>query len=170
MGKSRVLSLEQCVAIRERYEHGESLRSLGHVFDVAPMTAGRAVLCAGGTLPESPSNAAMRVKLARKTGALRYLERFITGEGYARVIVDESDPYFMMGSLRRGANSGRTVLEHRLVLARKLGRALLAHETVHHRNGNRLDNRPGNLELRVGRHGKGATEAHCLTCRCFDRV
>jgi hypothetical protein len=24
------------------------------------------------------------------------------------------------------------------------------------------------LELRVGRHGKGATQAHCASCTCFD--
>lgn len=62
----------------------------------------------------------------------------------------------------------RTILEHRLFLARKLGRALLTHETVHHKDGDRLNNDPENLELRVGRHGKGATEAHCTTCRCFE--
>ncbi len=38
-------------------------------------------------------------------------------------------------------------LEHRLVMARVVGRPLLAEETVHHRNGDRLDNRPNNLEL-----------------------
>jgi hypothetical protein len=43
---------------------------------------------------------------------------------------------------------GRTKeFEHRLVMAEVLGRPLAADETVHHRNGDRLDNDPSNLEL-----------------------
>jgi transposase-like protein len=54
------------------------------------------------------------------------------------------------------------ILEHRLELERFLGRALERHEEVHHRNGLRSDNGLRNLELRVGRHGAGAT--HCPHC------
>lgn len=51
--------------------------------------------------------------------------------------------------------NGRQVREHRHVMAQALGRALFRHENVHHRNGDRLDNRLDNLELWLRPQPKG---------------
>lgn len=55
---------------------------------------------------------------------------------------------------------GVWVEEHRLVATKKIGRALVKGEVVHHRNGERIDNRPENLEvMSVSEHKKKHYEA-----------
>ena len=62
-----------------------------------------------------------------------------TSNGYRYVPVDDDEAHLVDGA--------RYAAEHRLVMARLLGRPLATHENVHHRNGHRSDNRPENLEL-----------------------
>lgn len=45
--------------------------------------------------------------------------------------------------------AGRYVLEHRVIVAGLIGRPLFPDEIVHHRDGNRRNNDPKNLELCV---------------------
>lgn len=68
-----------------------------------------------------------------------------------------------------------TIAEHTVVMSEILGRPLMKGETVHHKNGNRSDNRPANLELWAKRHGHGqravdkiADAVHLLTVYAKD--
>ena len=83
--------------------------------------------------------------------------RMDDGQGYIKVWVEADST---MSSMRDGAGY---IKEHRLVLARKIGRPLLASETVHHIDGNRSNNTPDNLQLRQGKHGNH-TAMHCMDC------
>lgn len=49
----------------------------------------------------------------------------------------------------------KAIFEHRFVMEKMLGRPLKNTETVHHIDGNKINNNPSNLELRVGAHGPG---------------
>jgi len=73
-------------------------------------------------------------------------KRAVDQNGYVRVFVGAGHPM----EINRG-----WALEHRLVMADFLGRPLLRTENVHHRNGDRTDNRLSNLELWVRSQPQG---------------
>ena len=75
-------------------------------------------------------------------------------DGYVMVFLNPDDSFYPMANIRH------YVFEHRLVMARHLGRCLYSREVVHHKNGIRGDNQLENLELTTRsshslQHGKG---------------
>jgi hypothetical protein len=81
--------------------------------------------------------------------------RFLDAHGYVQIYVtpDERPP---------GCEKRTNLPEHRIVMARHLGRHLLPHETVHHKNGDKQDNRIENLELWSRNHSDGQRVADKL--------
>jgi hypothetical protein len=71
--------------------------------------------------------------------------RIVVSGGYIRVKVNE----------HHRADCNGYVMEHIIVMERKIGRGLLPGETVHHINGIRHDNRTENLELWDTNHCAG---------------
>lgn len=98
----------------------------------------------------------IRKMAERGAGKSRYLVN-----GYVLIAVPEGTP---------GRKSSGMMAEHRYVMQQMLGRPLLPAplETVHHKDGDKQNNHPDNLELRVGNHGIGASDMHCRTCKCFE--
>lgn len=66
--------------------------------------------------------------------------------GYRGIRIYEGDTYFPMAN-NRAKDGSAYILEHRLVMAKHLGRLLENWEVVHHRNHIKSDNRIENLEL-----------------------
>jgi hypothetical protein len=80
----------------------------------------------------------------------------LKANGYIQEYVSMNDPMYSM------ANSQGYCAQHRLVVARAFGRPLSEHESVHHVNGSKTDNRLENLQLRQGKHGTGIV----MRCGC----
>jgi transposase-like protein len=88
-------------------------------------------------------------------------------DGYVLALQRPEDPFYSMASIK--TRDSRYVLEHRLVMAQKLGRPLRRSETVHHIDGDRANNSPDNLQLRQGRHGNGVALC-CAQCGSTDLI
>lgn len=83
--------------------------------------------------------------------------------GYRYQWISPDHPFASM------AQSQGYVMEHRLKMAERLGRSLLPTETVHHKNGDKMDNDDENLQLRQGKHGDGVV-MKCSDCGSLNVI
>lgn len=90
--------------------------------------------------------------------------RFIDNKGYVTTWIHPNDFFYPM-AMKNGY-----VQEHRLIIAKRLGRNLHRWETVHHKNGIRDDNRLENLELstksqHITDHHRGYKDGYIKGCQ-----
>lgn len=147
---------EQIFDMVKRAESGESQVSIARAYGTSQCKISRILIGQGVVSSRG------RSRRGEKHGSWKG-GRLVQKDGYVSVMVGLDDP---LASMR---NSQGYVLEHRLVMARSLGRPLLPTENVHHVNGVRDDNRLENLELWSRPQPSGvrvADSGHCPTCSC----
>lgn len=155
-GSGRCTSPDRAAEILKLWDDGWSAWHISQHLNAGMDTVRRVVSDAGRDGTEN------RLRVGAESHAWRG-GRVVTPNGYVRVYVEPDDPLALMRD-RYGY-----VLEHRLVMARSLGRPLGRYETVHHRDGDRSHNALTNLQLRQGNHGKGAV-MRCAECGSINLI
>jgi hypothetical protein len=152
------VTTEQIQQMVMAYQTGEGTKALAALYGVHDATIARYLRAAGVTLrlagfQQGEGHHAWR-------GG-----RTLTDGGYVLVLVRPDDLFYPMAQIKAAGEEGaRYCLEHRLVMARHLGRLLTDEETVHHVDDrDRQNNAISNLQLRHGNHGKGAA-FRCSDC------
>lgn len=135
-------TMKQKRAMVTSYESGKSIYKIGKKFGATPQAVWSILKAAGVEFRDK----AWRGGRVTATG------------GYVAVAAAPTDEIASAMATVTGY-----VLEHRLVMARSLGRPLTRAESVHHINGDKRDNRLENLQLRMGAHGNGV-RLGCLDC------
>lgn len=141
------LSQEKLDQMAAMYLKGMSQTELSHFFKISQVVVSR-LLRKHGVRTRGISEGEFH---GRWKGGRR-----IDQGGYVSLKIPTSDPLYCM------ANNIGYLNEHRYVMAQQLSRPLHSWETVHHIDGDRTNNKPENLQLRIGKHGK-----HVVYC-CAD--
>jgi hypothetical protein len=93
--------------------------------------------------------------------------RIVAGR-YIKIKISALDPQDQALARAMMPGDSQYILEHRLIMARHLGRPLREDETVHHVDDrDKQNNALSNLQLRIGQHGKGASYC-CAKCHSID--
>lgn len=78
----------------------------------------------------------------------KHYQRFKTcGDPLFTKIAERGSGYITEGGYKMICIDGIKIKEHRYIMQCHIGRKLLPHESIHHINGDKLDNRIENLEL-----------------------
>ena len=158
LGGNRKYNLtdEQSNLMVEMYESGKSCEAISKVVGVPWLLVNRRLKEFGVQL--RPGGFRKGSEHHCWTGG-----RSRTQGGYIQVLISEDDPLYCMAQKKNGPGTHRYALEHRIVMARHLGRPLTRAETVHHIDDDKANNSIDNLQLRRGKHGKGAAFV-CADC------
>lgn len=154
------ISSEDIQAIVLAYREGATTSDLGLKYGINASTVAKYIRRAG--VEVRPAGFRRGANHHNWNGGLSTTEG-----GYILERVYPDDPLFCMAKEKVEGSS--YVLQHRLVVARSIRRPLEAHETVHHIDGDRTNNRLDNLQLRFNRHGKGQVLC-CATCGSHNIV
>lgn len=119
--------------IKRLYKRGYSLRRLGEIFNVHHTTILHRM---------KKYKVKRRDRSETQTGSFGKKARRWKG---GRIL--NSRGYYILYAPRHPHARGKYVLEHRLVMEKKLGRYLKPFEAVHHKNEVKTDNRIVNLRL-----------------------